>query len=270
MPRATRSTTRSAGSSSRSSRRRSPTSTSSCRLASRSGRPGTVAPDPACLPYAQGQRPPWSARRPSASSVGTSRTCSTACSTARVPPARRRRIRVAGAGRVAATACGPARGGEPVGGPCRDGGGRPPRRWRGSLAGCRAHSRTVGAIDRVRSGAAGRCSRDTTTVRVDPVLLEIPGTEVGGHLETIDAWLATARDGDAAVNDGLLRAIHTLNGAFAMTEVPSVTAFTAPAETYVKRFARRARTGRWRRRCCGTRGDGRGDPCVDPRIAGNT
>ncbi|WP_271680081.1 Hpt domain-containing protein [Thermomonas mangrovi] len=82
----------------------------------------------------------------------------------------------------------------------------------------------------------GDAAGDTTTVRVDPVLLEILGTEVGGHLETIDAWLATARDGDAAVNDGLLRAIHTLNGAFAMTEVPSVTAFTAPAETYVKRL----------------------------------
>ena len=87
-----------------------------------------------------------------------------------------------------------------------------------------------------RAALPGDAAGDTTTVRVDPVLLEILGTEVGGHLETIDAWLATARDGDAAVNDGLLRAIHTLNGAFAMTEVPSVTAFTAPAETYVKRF----------------------------------
>ena len=77
---------------------------------------------------------------------------------------------------------------------------------------------------------------DTRVVAVDPVLLEILGTEVGGHLETVDAWLVQARDGDAPATDALVRAIHTLNGAFAMTEVPSVTAFTAPAEGYVKRL----------------------------------
>ena len=77
---------------------------------------------------------------------------------------------------------------------------------------------------------------DTVAVQVDPVLLEILGAEVGGHLETVDAWLAQARAGDGSVNDGLLRAIHTLNGAFAMTEVSSVTAFTSPAEGYVKRL----------------------------------
>ncbi len=79
-------------------------------------------------------------------------------------------------------------------------------------------------------------SSGTVTVQVDPVLLEILSGEVGSHLETIDAWLAQARAGNSAVNDGLLRAIHTLNGAFAMTEVPSVTAFTTPSEGYVKRL----------------------------------
>ncbi|MGV8923527.1 MAG: Hpt domain-containing protein, partial [Thermomonas sp.] len=79
-------------------------------------------------------------------------------------------------------------------------------------------------------------SSETVAVEVDPVLLEILSGEVGSHLETIDAWLAQARAGDSDVNDGLLRALHTLNGAFAMTEVPSVTAFTAPTEGYVKRL----------------------------------
>ena len=77
---------------------------------------------------------------------------------------------------------------------------------------------------------------ETAAVAVDPVLLEILGSEVGGHLETIDAWLAAARSGQAQPTDGLVRAIHTLNGAFAMTEVPSVTEFTAPAEGYVRRL----------------------------------
>src|SRR5690606_30575345 len=38
------------------------------------------------------------------------------------------------------------------------------------------------------------------------------------------------------VGDGLLRAIHTMNGAFAMTEVPSITEVTTPAEAYVRRL----------------------------------
>ncbi|MES2857826.1 MAG: Hpt domain-containing protein, partial [Pseudomonadota bacterium] len=76
----------------------------------------------------------------------------------------------------------------------------------------------------------------TVATHVDPVLLDILGAEVGGHLETVDAWLAQARAGEASITDGLLRAIHTLNGAFAMTEVPSVTAFTTPAEGYAKRL----------------------------------
>jgi chemosensory pili system protein ChpA (sensor histidine kinase/response regulator) len=83
---------------------------------------------------------------------------------------------------------------------------------------------------------AAAAEAQTTAVTVDPVLLDILGTEVGSHLETVDAWLAQAREGDAAISDRLIRAIHTLNGAFAMTEVPSVTAFTTPAEGYVKRL----------------------------------
>jgi chemosensory pili system protein ChpA (sensor histidine kinase/response regulator) len=94
----------------------------------------------------------------------------------------------------------------------------------------------AGAPDRSIETAAPVHVADTVTAHVDPVLLEILGSEVGGHLETVDAWLARARAGDGSVNEGLLRAIHTLNGAFAMTEVPSVTAFTAPAEGYVKRL----------------------------------
>ncbi|HSD16975.1 MAG TPA: Hpt domain-containing protein [Thermomonas sp.] len=95
---------------------------------------------------------------------------------------------------------------------------------------------TAAAADRASEPAAPARQADTVAAHVDPVLLEILGSEVGGHLETVDAWLAQARGGDAGVNEGLLRAIHTLNGAFAMTEVPSVTAFTAPAEGYVKRL----------------------------------
>lgn len=69
---------------------------------------------------------------------------------------------------------------------------------------------------------------------VDSVLLEILDAEVSGHLVTIEQWLAAAQP--RPVDDGLQRAFHTLNGAFAMTEVPVITEITGPTEIYVKRL----------------------------------
>ncbi|WP_295359901.1 Hpt domain-containing protein [Arenimonas sp.] len=71
---------------------------------------------------------------------------------------------------------------------------------------------------------------------IDPVLFEILKPEVAGHLETVDAWLATCLSrGPQPVTDPLLRSVHTMNGAFAMTEVTTLTAVTAPLEGYLKR-----------------------------------
>ncbi|MGO4777662.1 Hpt domain-containing protein, partial [Lysobacter sp. 2RAB21] len=71
---------------------------------------------------------------------------------------------------------------------------------------------------------------------VDPVLLEILDGEVAGHLVTIEAWLASAQAKPQLASDQLQRSIHTLNGAFAMTEVPVITDVTAPTEAYVMRL----------------------------------
>ena len=76
----------------------------------------------------------------------------------------------------------------------------------------------------------------TVPAAVDPVLLEILGAEVSGHLITIDAWLGEAGAQPVPANDALLRAVHTMNGAFAMTEVPAITNVTGPAESYIKRL----------------------------------
>ncbi|MEJ7745290.1 MAG: Hpt domain-containing protein, partial [Luteimonas sp.] len=73
-------------------------------------------------------------------------------------------------------------------------------------------------------------------VSVDAVLLEILTAEVDGHLATVDAWLTQSRDQPQCVDDAMLRAIHTMNGAFAMSEVPEITDATTPAEAYVKRL----------------------------------
>lgn len=71
---------------------------------------------------------------------------------------------------------------------------------------------------------------------VDSVLLEILDAEVSGHLATIEQWLAASQPQPQPADDGLQRAFHTLNGAFAMTEVPVITEITGPTEVYVKRL----------------------------------
>src|SRR5690606_4157793 len=72
---------------------------------------------------------------------------------------------------------------------------------------------------------------------VDALLLEILDAEVAGHLSTVDAWLqGNAADGQAPATEALLRALHTMNGAFAMTEVATVAQALTPAEGYVRRL----------------------------------
>src|SRR5690606_4119049 len=77
---------------------------------------------------------------------------------------------------------------------------------------------------------------DAVPAKIDPLLLEILDAEVNGHLQTVDAWVAAARAGDAAGSDPLLRALHTMNGAFAMTEVPVINTVLSPAEHYARRL----------------------------------
>jgi chemosensory pili system protein ChpA (sensor histidine kinase/response regulator) len=82
--------------------------------------------------------------------------------------------------------------------------------------------------------AAAPVVDDGVPANVDPVLLEILDAEVLGHLATVEHWLQGA--GSAApASDALLRAVHTMNGAFAMTEVPAITEAVMPAEAYLKR-----------------------------------
>ena len=77
---------------------------------------------------------------------------------------------------------------------------------------------------------------DTLPASVDALLLEILDAEVDGHLATVDAWLAQARAEPTRASDALLRAVHTMNGAFAMTEVPAVTEALSPAEAWIRRL----------------------------------
>ncbi|WP_261997171.1 Hpt domain-containing protein [Stenotrophomonas sp. Ste96] len=76
---------------------------------------------------------------------------------------------------------------------------------------------------------------ESTPANIDSVLREILEAEVEVHQATLQAWLDAAADAPQPVTDGLLRAVHTMNGAFAMTDVPEITAVTGAAESYLKR-----------------------------------
>ncbi len=75
-----------------------------------------------------------------------------------------------------------------------------------------------------------------TPASVDAVLREILETEVDNHLDTVDRWLQKAQLETVPATEDLLRAIHTMNGALAMADVPEITEVTSPAEQYVKRL----------------------------------
>lgn len=74
-----------------------------------------------------------------------------------------------------------------------------------------------------------------TPANIDSVLREILEAEVEVHQAALLDWLRSAQQAPQPVSDALLRAVHTMNGAFAMTEVPEITAVTGGAESYIKR-----------------------------------
>jgi len=75
-----------------------------------------------------------------------------------------------------------------------------------------------------------------TPASVDSVLREILEAEVAAHLDTVNGWLKASQAGPQLVSEELLRAVHTMNGAFAMTDVPEITSVTTSAESYLKRL----------------------------------
>ena len=73
---------------------------------------------------------------------------------------------------------------------------------------------------------------------MDPVLLEILKTEVSAHLGVIRDYLSGCRTGQTApvATESLMRAVHTLNGAISMVDVPLISSVMGPLEGYVKRL----------------------------------
>ncbi len=70
---------------------------------------------------------------------------------------------------------------------------------------------------------------------VDSVLLEILRSEVAQYLQTIRSYVSRSDD-ELRVEDGLLRAVHTLHGAIAMVDIPLLTQLLSPLESLLKRL----------------------------------
>jgi len=71
---------------------------------------------------------------------------------------------------------------------------------------------------------------------IDPVLFDILQSEVASHLAVIDEYVTRCRVQPVPATDALLRAVHTLNGAIAMVDIPCIGNALAPLESYVKRL----------------------------------
>ena len=88
------------------------------------------------------------------------------------------------------------------------------------------------AVAEVEEADGGMLSR----FGIDPLLFDILKTEVAGHLEGVETFLTRCEPAPVPADDSLLRAVHTMNGAFAMTEVPGITDVVSPLEGYIKRL----------------------------------
>ncbi|MCD9006699.1 Hpt domain-containing protein [Luteimonas sp. XNQY3] len=84
--------------------------------------------------------------------------------------------------------------------------------------------------------AAASGGIETVPASVDALLLEILDNEVQGHLQTVGDWLGAIDAGVPADGERLLRALHTMHGAFAMAEVPAIGLLLGPAEEYAQRL----------------------------------
>ena len=71
---------------------------------------------------------------------------------------------------------------------------------------------------------------------IDPVLFDILQSEVASHLDVIEDYLRLCKPDAVPATEPLLRAVHTLSGAIAMVDIPTIGNVLAPLENYIKRL----------------------------------
>ena len=70
---------------------------------------------------------------------------------------------------------------------------------------------------------------------IDRLLLDVLHSEAETHLAVLDSAVALGHEQSLAVRENLVRAVHTLNGAFAMAEVAPMVHLLAPLEGWLAR-----------------------------------
>jgi chemosensory pili system protein ChpA (sensor histidine kinase/response regulator) len=70
---------------------------------------------------------------------------------------------------------------------------------------------------------------------IDPILLDVLRTEVAQHLDGMRGYLTRDANHDVAVDDELVRSVHTLHGAVAMVGIDPLASMLAPLEVWVRR-----------------------------------
>ena len=90
----------------------------------------------------------------------------------------------------------------------------------------------------IEAPAPTRAATSSPLPHIDPLLYDIFTSEVAAHLGVIDGFVAEAQAAHLPLpaSEPLLRAVHTLNGAVAMVDVPVITQVLAPLENYIKRL----------------------------------
>ena len=85
---------------------------------------------------------------------------------------------------------------------------------------------------------AARPADSSPLPHIDPLLYDIFTSEVASHLAVMDGFVDEAKAAPAPLlaTEPLLRAVHTLNGAVSMVDVPVITQVLAPLENYIKRL----------------------------------
>jgi chemosensory pili system protein ChpA (sensor histidine kinase/response regulator) len=92
----------------------------------------------------------------------------------------------------------------------------------------------------ISSGLQDTSEVEGDLVLIDSDLFEILKAEVAGHLDTVEVYLQQSSAQPLPVHEALLRAVHTISGAFAMTEVEVGTELAWPLEGYIKRLLAQA------------------------------
>jgi chemosensory pili system protein ChpA (sensor histidine kinase/response regulator) len=76
-----------------------------------------------------------------------------------------------------------------------------------------------------------------TSAGMDPVLYEIFGREVNGHIDVAEGFVAAAKGAPAPITDELARALHTLAGSAGMAGATRIAAVVEPLERYARAAA---------------------------------